>query len=378
MTLDIEDPRLTATVAEKVADDVLVPNAAAYDRDASFPDKSVAALAEAGLLTLEGSSLSTADLTTIGRILGGACGSTAMIWAMHHVQVACVQRHAMNEPRLLESLAKLRSTGGVMASVTSEVGIGGDLLHSKTSCVTDGDITTVTKDASTVSYGAQASSFLITARRGPDSPSSDQVAVLADRDQVKLTPKGTWNPMGMRGTCSPPFLVEAEVQSTQVLPVPFSDIAAQTMVPLSHILWSSVWLGMAEEALGRASAVVRAKRKTGALENDRRLAVAETPLRLVRSHLRTVVEAYDAGYDSSLDPNVVLELNDLKLAASTLTVECVQRCLEIIGIAGYQESGPLSVTRILRDLYSARLMITNERLIAINSTLLLLNRSQHV
>jgi acyl-CoA dehydrogenase len=375
--MTLYDPPLAAEVVERLAADVLVPNSAASDREAKFPQESVAALADAGLLTLEGGPLSTTELTTIGRILGGACGSTAMIWAMHHVQVACVQRHAMDEPRLLDSLAKLRNTGGVMASVTSEVGTGGDLLRSITSCITEGATTTLTKDASTVSYGAQASAFLITARRGPDSPSSDQVAVLAERDQVVLTSKGTWDPMGMRGTCSPPFLVEAEIPSSQVLPVPFSAIAAQTMVPLSHILWSSVWLGMAEEALTRATAMVRAKRRTSTADYDRRLAAAETPLRLVRSLLRSVVAAYDDGYDSSLDPNVLIELNDLKLAASTLTVECAQHCLEIVGFPGYQEGGPFSIARILRDLYSARLMIANERLVATNSTLLLLNRHQH-
>lgn len=359
---------------QQVADDVLAPNAGVTDREAQFPQASVDALAAAGLLTLEGGQLSTTDLTTVGRILGASCGSTAMVWAMHHVQVACVARHAMGEPALLDSLARLGSSGGVMASVTSEVGTGGDLLNSITSCETDGTTTTVTKDSSTCSYGAQASSFLITARRGPDSPSNDQVAVLAELDQVKLTPKGVWNPMGMRGTCSPPFLVEATIPSSQVLPVPFSDIAAQTMVPLSHILWSSVWIGMAEEAIRRATMMVRSKRKTSTAEFDRRLAIAETPLRLVRSLLAAVVARYDTGYDVSLDPNALIELNDLKLAASTMTVECAQRCLEIVGIPGYQEGGPLSVARIIRDLYSARLMIANERLIATNSTLLLMNR----
>ncbi len=368
---------LTPESVEEVAQSVLAANAAASDHDASFPAESVAAMAEAGLLTLEGGDTSTTELTSIGRILGGACGSTAMIWAMHHVQVACVQRYGAGEHRIVDSLEGLRSTGGVMASVTSEVGTGGDLLNSKTSCVPDGAKVMLTKDASTISYGASAGAFLITARRGPDSPSSDQVAVVADRDQVKLTPKGTWNPMGMRGTCSPPFLLETEVDASQVLPVPFAEIAAHTMVPLSHILWSSVWLGMAEAALATATKVARSKRRSSSADYDRRLALAEAPLRLVRSQLRSVVQTYDHGYDSSLDPTAVIELNDLKLAASTLTVDAVQHCLEIIGLAGYQESGPLSVTRILRDLYSARLMIGNERLVSTNATLLLLTRSKH-
>ena len=49
--------------------------------------------------------------------------------------------------------------------------------------------------------------------------------------------------------------------------------------------------------------------------------------------------------------------------------------LEVCGMAGYAEAGPLSVARQLRDLYSARLMIGNERLLAANARLRLLKRA---
>jgi acyl-CoA dehydrogenase len=38
----------------------------------------------------------------------------------------------------------------------------------------------------------------------------------------------------------------------QVLPVPFGEIADATMTPVSHILWSSLWLGIASDAVSRA------------------------------------------------------------------------------------------------------------------------------
>ena len=70
----------------------------------------------------------------------------------------------------------------------------------------------------------------------------------------------------MRGTCSPGFVVRrASSRPSRCWPTPFSAIAAETMVPVSHILWSHLWLGIATDAFDRARAFVRAaaKRKPG-------------------------------------------------------------------------------------------------------------------
>ena len=62
----------------------------------------------------------------------------------------------------------------------------------------------------------------------------------------------------MRGTCSPGFVVRAEFDAGQVLPTPFPVVATESMVPVSHILWSHIWLGIATDAFDRARAFVRA------------------------------------------------------------------------------------------------------------------------
>ena len=47
----------------------------------------------------------------------------------------------------------------------------------------------------------------------------------------------------MRGTCSPGFIVRAEFDRSRSSPTPFSTVATESMVPVSHILWSHLWLG---------------------------------------------------------------------------------------------------------------------------------------
>ena len=359
---------------------VLAEEAPGVDRAAAFPEASVLALAEQNLLgaaapaELGGLELSVEELTAIARVLARACSSTAMIWAMHQVQLACVAEHCGEQRALKALLREAIESGGLIASVTTEAGVGGDLRRSRSGCERDGQgMMRLRKVAPTVSYGVHASAFLITARRTPDSPEGDQVLVLADRAQASLEQQSEWNMMGMRGTCSPPFVIEARFPQDQVLPVPFSTIAGVTMVPLSHILWSAVWIGSAEEALARATSFLRKKKSEG---GSTELVRASQRLQMLDGLLASTIDCYTR----EVAPRGVgsrefgVLVNNLKLAASTLSVEIATEALEICGMAGYAEAGPFSIARILRDLYSARLMISNARLTETNSLSLLLER----
>ena len=82
--------------------------------------------------------------------------------------------------------------------------------------------------------------------------------MLSRAAETELEPAGTWDTIGMRGTCSPGFVVRARFAPEQVLAAPFSDVMNESIVPLSHILWSFVWLGIATDAFERGRSFVRA------------------------------------------------------------------------------------------------------------------------
>ncbi|MFF4601682.1 acyl-CoA dehydrogenase family protein [Streptomyces sp. NPDC001339] len=371
--------------AAETARTTLAVHADEVDKNAVFPVESVAALAHTGLLSAAlpqrfgGAGLSAADLAEVGRALGRGCGSTAMIWAMHQVQVACVAKHATGSTTLEGLPAVLAAGDGLIASVTTELGVGGNLRQSRTACAAHGDRVTVVKETPTVSYAQMADAFLITARRNPDAAPGEQVLVLAGKDDATLENVGEWNTMGMRGTRSPGCRITVDVPETQVLPVPFAEIAARTMVPLSHILWSAVWIGIAEEAAGRAVRMLRRSRRSQGPERgtDLRPAAIGERLGLLDGLLKLVADGYDRlALDPDGEPSAdfAIEINNLKLAASVETVKVAETALEICGMAGYQEHTSLSVSRMLRDLYSARLMISNSRLLETNATSMLMRR----
>ncbi|OLT27949.1 hypothetical protein BJF83_16630 [Nocardiopsis sp. CNR-923] len=355
---------------------VAAGKAVEVDRAARFPEEAVDALREDGLLgavvpvRLGGRGMSLRDLTRAAELLARGCGSTAMVWAMHQIQLACLVRHHPGAPLLRRAVEEQ----WLIASVTSEAGVGGDLRRSAAGVGqgATGELT-LHKQGTTVSYGEHAQGYLVTALRGTDSDQGDQVAVLVSRDQVKLVRTGEWNTLGMRGTCSPPFDLDMTFGSDQLLPVPFGDIAARTMVPFSHLLWSGVWIGLAAEALQRALNVSVRRGRAGRTAAHPSIPIAHTRLAGARGQLAAAIAAAEPVIEGGSEPTIALgaELNALKVGVSETVCEVVRLSMEACGMAGFSEDGPHSVARILRDVQSAPLMIGNRRLLATNAQLLL-------
>jgi acyl-CoA dehydrogenase len=369
-------------IAEEIGTSVVAPHAADVDKQARFPSESIAALRAAGLLTagvpleLGGSGLGISALADIARALGRSCASTGMIWAMHQIQMACLARYGAGTPFFDAYVRQAVEEQLLVASVTSEVGVGGDIRTSIAAVEHDAAGWRLTKHGATISYAAHADAFLVTARRAPDAAASDQVLVLVRRSDVLLEQTGDWDSLGMRGTCSPPCRMTGVFGGEQVLPAPFADICSQTMVPFSHILWSACWLGIATDAVRRARLFAKARAVAG--NGDRRLADAASLLQQLRASVAQSARAYERILETSGDSaqsslGLAVEMNQLKLAASELVVTIVSQALSICGMAGYQANGPYSVARNLRDAYSAGCMISNERLREANAVMLLLH-----
>lgn len=388
MTITAGTDAALVAVARRIADEVAAPHAEDVDKQARFPAETVAALCEERLLSalvpveLGGAGASLETVAQVCFELGRRCGASGMVFAMHQIQVACMVDHrgggaSWFDAYLREVVAEQR----LIASITSEVGTGGDMGRS-VAAVSEPDAAgqaTFEKQAPTVSYGPHADAFLTTVRRAPDAEPGDQVAVLTRREQMEMEPQGTWDPLGMRGTCSPGFLAKAAFAVEQILPVPFSTISAETMTPVSHILWSHVWLGIATDAFDRARAFVKAaaRRKPGEpLPAAIRLSELMSELSLLRAEVGLALREYcdlHVGDRAKLaEMATILRFNNLKIAASEQAPRVCQEALGVCGIVGYKNDTPFSVGRHLRDAMSARLMVANERIHATDARLLLI------
>jgi acyl-CoA dehydrogenase len=374
----------------QLAQEVVRPAANDVDSRARFPSEALAALRAERLLgiavpvALGGAGAGLSELSDLCTLLGEQCAATAMVFAMHQIQVACLVRHGQNLRFFRNYLSALCEHQYLIASVTSEVGIGGDLRSSITAVEPQGPHASgfiLNKNASTISYGEHTDDLLITARRNADAPANDQVLVLLKSGEYRLERTGVWDTLGMRGTCSPAFRMEGHGSDLeQVLP-DFGSIASATMVPYSHALWASVWLGIATDAVARARSMVRAQaRKTpGSVPPTAlRLAEVNTALEALRLMLRAFVDQFesamaqpDGGAELFSSIGFALEANQLKVSASEQAVKIVGQVMTLCGIAGYRNDSAQSIGRHLRDVYSSLLMIGNDRIHATNAQLLL-------
>jgi acyl-CoA dehydrogenase len=369
-----------------MAVEVAGPCADAVDRDARFPRETIDALKKARMMSafvpkeLRGFGCGMVELAAMCEALAQHCASTAMVFAMHQIQVACIVRHGLSQPFFQRYVAEIAERQNVIASVTSEVGVGGEMRTSLCAIEAHGERFNLVKEASTISYGEQADDLLVTARRAGDAPNSDQALALVRKADYTLEQRGGWDTLGMRGTCSPPFKVTSSGNVDQILGQPFADIASHTMVPFSHILWASCWLGIATAAVGRARAFVRnqARAKPGSLPPTAlRLAEVSSMLQTMRTNVHDVASECEElmrskqGTESLSSVAFALKMNNLKVSSSQIVVQIVNHALLICGIMGYKNDSQFAVGRHLRDAHSAALMVGNDRIYATNAAMLL-------
>ena len=369
------DPRDYIQRAEKAAA-IAEKHADAVDREARFPHEAFAAIRAQRLLGMliptdfAGDGARAGDVADVCAILGAGCASTGMIFAMHQANAACVIRHHRQNAWLQEFLADCARQQYLIAASTTEGNNGANVRSSAAAIKLDKARVRLERDASCVSYGAEADAILTTARRADAAAASDQVLVVFRRSDYTLEPTQSWDTFGMRGACSLGYRLRAEGQAEQVLPEPYERIHNQSMAPYAHLMWSSTWQGIAASAFRRARAFVRhAARASGG-----RLPPGAPHLTRARVALETLRSANQGGLATfernASEPggltsmNAQLSLSFLKVQASELAVETVMESMRACGLSGYRNDSEFSLGRHLRDILSTPIMVHNDRILA--------------
>ncbi|MFF5019735.1 acyl-CoA dehydrogenase family protein [Streptomyces sp. NPDC001165] len=374
---------LDAAVAAVAA--VAAEHARSCDERAEFPVEALTALRDTELLGLlvpaeyGGPGYGSSELIETTMRLGRADMSVAMIFAMHCQQVLALVRYAT--PRLHAELLPEIARGRVyLASVTTEAGTGGHLLSAEAALESDIDTLRIDRFAPIVTGGRYADGFLITMRSpGSDSP-SDVSLVYAPRELLDITPSGDWQPLGMRASHSGALRLSGRVPAHHVLGEHgrFRDIAAAVFAPLAHLGWSAAWLGTACGALSRVITLLRGPSGRGSYDLSSellltRLASARGRIDTVHALLRRT-EAMVATAPDLTVPSSQLLLNTLKVTASEQCLRSVEELIDALGMRhGYLRDSPTGLERSLRDLRSAALNYSNDRLRLASGRLALLD-----
>ena len=351
-------------------------HAGEVDHAGRFPAEAVTALKAERLLgmavpsDLGGEEASTADVADACFKLGRACSSTAMIFAMHQIKVACIMKHGRGSAWHDAMLRRLCGDQWLLASSTTEGQNGGNIRTSAAAIGLRDDTISLDRESTVISYGAQADGIVTTMRRSADAAGSDQVLVVLLKDQYDLEPLMQWDTLGMRGTCSAGFRLKATADAEQILPVPYETIHTRTMTPVAHILWSAAWSGIAAAAVDRAQMFLRKAARQGKGQmppGAAHFTRAQSSLRALTTLVRSALRRYDAALAdehlfSSLDFHAAMNL--LKVEASESAVAIVMEAMRACGLSGYRNDSDCSLGRQLRDVLSAPIMINNDRILA--------------
>ena len=108
-----------------------------------------------------GSEIPMTKVALAVQALGRHCGSSALIYAMHHIQVAVLARHGQTE-WAQDYLRTVATDELLLASATSEIGTGGDVRSSLCAIEPAEDRFTLRKQTPVISYGRKADCVLAT------------------------------------------------------------------------------------------------------------------------------------------------------------------------------------------------------------------------
>jgi acyl-CoA dehydrogenase len=362
-------------------------NASLVDDAAQFPQDNVGRLRDSGMLGLlvpaeyGGLGGGVDALVDVAKVFGGACTSTAMIFAMHCQQVAVVAKHAgpALRDRVLPDIAAGRC---LLGSITTEAGNGGQLLSVSSPLLSDVEGWLLERDAPVVTGGMAADAYLVTMRTAAERPANDVTLAFVDRSSADVEFRSGWSTMGMRGTESVGIKVKAPVRTDDLIGGAggFGTVARTTMIPVGHLAWSAVWLGAARGAFSYVLSVLRdpGRRSRDQVASDlsaHNLARIRLSLDVLSAYLQTCVDEFQSGADPS-DAAYHIHSNNLKVLASEISYDAVNQMVSLLGLRlGYARTAQTPLERVLRDLRAASLMYANDRLLVANGKLALIDRA---
>ena len=367
----------------QIGETTILEYAVDVDREARFPTEAFDALKSERLLSVfvpeqfGGDGVSVTELCKICEQLGHYDGWAAMIFAMHQIQVACIVQNAADDAFFGAYLRKLCDEQLVLASATTEIGVGGDVRSSICAVDVKGDRFSLTKKAPVISYALDSDAIMVTCRSAEDAAPGDQSVVLVKTADHELEQIAGWDTMGFRGTCSSGFVLTSEGAAEQVMPVPYARVLAKSMHPVSHLTWASLWTGLAASAVEVARKKVREdarKQPDVAPIAALRLSEVNELLFSMRSGLYDVVAEYERllaleTETAFEDYGFSIRVNNAKIRCSEMMVDIITRAMNIVGISAYRNDSKKSLARHLRDAHGAALMVNNDRIRQHNTTM---------
>jgi alkylation response protein AidB-like acyl-CoA dehydrogenase len=327
--------------------------AAAHDADDSFVEEGFAALKEAGFFKalvpaeLGGGGASVGEICEALRIIGAACGSTALAASMHSHVVAVAAWRWRHQGAPTEGMLK-RGSAEDLRLVSSG---GSDWLQSAGMAVkVEGGYRITARKA--FASGSPVGDMLATSAvydDPQDGPTVLHFPVPLKAEGVSHLP--TWQVMGMRGTGSNDIVLDdVFIPDAAILgrrPQGEWHMLFHNISMIAFALVYSAYLGVAEGARENALAAARKRPMSGSLAQ----LVGEMDNELLAARLahRRMVEIAESGQPG---PETTSEAMTCRTLVGRHAIAAVTKALEVAGGGAFYRKNALE--RAFRDVQAAR------------------------
>lgn len=347
----------TLSAAAAIARDVAARHAPDVDARARFPEETVAALAERGLLglcvpaALGGKGQGPRAFAAAAEELGAACGSSAMVFVMHvtAAQAIASSKSLADKDALLREIAAGRH---LTTLALSEKGSRSQ-FWAPVSALAERDGGFVTSaEKSWVTSASRASSYVSSAQKPGAASPLESTVYLARKGAKGMRVVGSFDGLGLRGNDSAPVRIE-DMAVAQGDLISTNGAGADTMLQVV-LPWFALGTAAMSNGLARAAVAATAKHLTetrfehsGSGLRDlptlrARLAEMSARTEQARALLGHALAEVESG--SEVAPLFVLQT---RMASLEAAVEVTDLAMKACGGAAFSKHLP--VERLFRD-----------------------------
>lgn len=349
-----EDERSLLASVQRVADEVIAPNAAACDRASEFPERSMEAIRELGLNALfvpdayGGALMPFRVYLECVKIIAEACASTGIIYAtnFHGMKPLIDFGSEEQKQRLLPAIAN----GGYASLAITESQAGSDATGMTTRFTPDGDEIVIDGGKIFISSGDVADRILLFGKWSEIEDARGSLSVVVvEKGSPGMRVTGKEDKMGHRASstvslafdgCRVPRanLIEAPGRG---LPILLASLNKSRPSIAAHAI--GIARAAFKDTVAYANERVQSRQRVIDFQgNQFTLADLASELALVQCWLDYVAELIDGGAE-----DFGLEASIAKLRASDLAMKMTTEAVQFHG--GYGYISEYRVERLMRD-----------------------------
>ena len=202
-----EETRAIQERTRKIGEEVIAPNAARWDAEASYPKEAIEALTEAGYMSMiipkeyGGLGLSNVDLSVMLIEVNRQCASAGVVCSVHNSLCVYPIKVFGSDETKQRYLPKLASVDWLGGYCLTEPDAGSDAANQRTTAVKDGNEYVLNGSKIFITTGKEAGVFIVFARTSKeDKPAKGISCFVVEADSPGLTVGKVETKMGIKGS----------------------------------------------------------------------------------------------------------------------------------------------------------------------------------